>query len=174
MRNDIIELFTIPNIKVSVDTFWFFKHCMKNNFFNAHIMVRMIAIDCYYKKNNYGWNWYNEMQIKRVNDNPLIPKHMAYHEEEFKALIKSFEKNGFMEENPIVVNKDFLFIDGAHRLALALYFGIKRITITVDEKYYNLTSRDFSFDWFESHEMGYIKEESIQKYKQICKRYGDE
>jgi len=174
MNNDIIRLFSIPNIKVSVDTFWFFKHCMKNNFFNAHIMIRILAIDCYYKKNDYGWNWYNEMQIRRVNDNPLIPKHMAYHEEEFKTLIKSFEKNGFIEEYPIVVNKDFLFIDGAHRLALALYFGIKRITVTIDEKYYNLDSRDFSFDWFESHEMGYVKEEAIQKYKQICKRYGDE
>lgn len=174
MNNDIIRLFSIPNIKVSVDTFWFFKHCMKNNFFNAHIMVRMIAIDCYYKKNDYGWNWYNEMQMKRVNDNPLIPKHMAYHEEEFKTLINSFEKNGFIEEYPIVVNKDFLFIDGAHRLALALYFGIKRITITIDEKYYNLDSKDFSFDWFENHEMGYVKEKALQKYKQICKRYGDE
>lgn len=50
MNNDLISLFDIPKIKVSVDTFWFFKHCMKDNYFNAHIMIRMLAIDCYYGK----------------------------------------------------------------------------------------------------------------------------
>lgn len=56
MNNDLISLFDIPKIKVSVDTFWFFKHCMKDNYFNAHIMIRMLAIDCYYGKNDYGWD----------------------------------------------------------------------------------------------------------------------
>lgn len=69
MNNDLISLFDIPKIKVSVDTFWFFKHCMKDNYFNAHIMIRMLAIDCYYGKNDYGWDWYNKMQLTRVADN---------------------------------------------------------------------------------------------------------
>ena len=171
MNNDLISLFDIPGIKVSVDTFWFFNHCMKNNYFNAHIMIRMLAIDCYYNKNNFGWDWYNTMQKKRVNDNPLIPPEMANHEKEFKQLIKSFEENGFIESNPIVINKDFLFIDGAHRLALALYFGIKRITVTVDKNYYFLDSRDFSFKWFEEQGMGYVKEKAMKKYNEICEMY---
>ena len=172
MNNDIVNLFSIPGVEVTVDTFWFFNHCMKDNFFNAQIMIRMIAIDCYYNKNDYGWDWYNEMQIKRVNDNPLIPKHMAYHEAEFKKLIQSFEKNGFLKDCPIVVNKDFLFIDGAHRLALALYFGIKRIPITIDKEYYNLETKDYSFDWFDKHDMKYVKEKALEKYKEICKMNG--
>ena len=154
------------------NTFWFFKHCMKDNYFNAHIMIRMLAIDCYYGKNDFGWDWYNEMQIKRVKDNPLIPKHMAYHEEEFKELIKSFEVDGFNQSYPIVVNKEMLFIDGAHRLALALYFGIERIPITVDKDYYYIDSRDYSFDWFDNHEMGYVQQKALEKYDEIYKKFG--
>ena len=172
MNNDLISLFDIPKIKVSVDTFWFFKHCMKDNYFNAHIMIRMLAIDCYYGKNDYGWDWYNKMQLTRVADNPLIPKRMARHEKEFKKLIKSFEENEFIEEYPLVVNKEMLFIDGAHRLALALYFGIERVTITVDKDYYFIDSRDFSFDWFEKKQMGYMKTEALRKYNEICEFYG--
>ena len=172
MNDELIKLFEIPEIKVTVDTFWFFKHCMKDNYFNAHIMVRLIAIDCFYGKNEYGWDWYNKMQTKRVKDNPLIPKHMANREKEFKELIKSFEKNGYIDKYPIVVNKDLLFIDGAHRLALALYFGIDRIPITIDKNYYNFESKDYSFDWFEKKNMGYIKEEAMKKYEQICRKYG--
>lgn len=174
MKNDLFNLLNIPNIKISVDTFWFFKHCMKKNFFNAHIMIRMLAIDCYYGKNDFGWKWYNEMQLTRVKDNPLIPKKMAYHEKEFKELIRSFEKNGFIEEFPIVVNKELLFIDGAHRLALALYFKIKRITITIDKKYYYLLSKDYSFEWFERHNMGYVKEKAMEKYNEIIKIFSEE
>lgn len=169
--NDLFNLIDIPNIKISIDTYWLFKHCMKDNFFNAHIMIRMIAIDCYYKKNDYGWNWYNEMQRKRVADNPRVPKHMAEHEEEFKQLIKSFEKNGFIEDNPIVLNQELLFIDGAHRLALALYFGIERVFITFNKEYYNHQSRDYSFDWFDEHDMGYVKEKAKEKYNEICEKY---
>lgn len=174
MENDIFRLFSIPNIKVYVDTFWFFNHCMKDNFFNAHIMVRMLAIDCYYGKNSYGWDWYNKMQYERVKDNPLVPKHMAYHEEEFKKLILSFEKKGFDENYPIIVNNELLFIDGAHRLALALHFGIKRIPISIDSKYYYINNRDYSFEWFKNHGMDYVKEQALLKYKDICKNYGDD
>lgn len=169
-KNDLFNLINIPNIKISINTYWLFKHCMKDNFFNAHIMIRMIAIDCYYKKNDYGWDWYNEMQRKRVADNPLVPKYMAEHENEFKKLIESFEINGFIEDYPIVLNKELMFIDGAHRLALALYFGIERILITFDEEYYNIKSRDYSFDWFETHDMGYVKEKALEKYNEICKK----
>lgn len=172
MYNDLISLFDIPNIKVSIDTFCFFNHCMKDNFFNAHIMIRMLAIDCYYNKNNFGWDWYNKMQYERVYDNPLVPKRMAYHEEEFKKLIRSFEKNGFIEQHPIVVNKDLMFIDGAHRLSLALYFGIEKIPITIDKKYYHLESRDYSFEWFRQHGMGYMEEKAMEKHKEICLKYG--
>ena len=169
--NDVFKLFDIPGIGLKVNTFSFFKHCMKDNFFNAHIMIKMLAIDCYFGKNDYGWKWYNEMQKKRVADNPLIPKHMAYHEKEFKELIESFEKNGYLEEKPIIVNKDFLFIDGSHRLALALYFGIKEVPISIDKNYFDIESKDYSFDWFDKHGMEFVRQNAMEKYNEICEKY---
>lgn len=169
--NEVFKLFDIPGIEIKVNTFSFFKHCMKDNFFNAHIMIKMLAIDCYFGKNDYGWKWYNEMQKKRVEDNPLIPKYMAYHEKEFRELIESFEKNGYIDKNPIIVNKDFLFIDGSHRLALALYFGIKEVPISIDKKYFDIESKDYSFDWFDKHGMEFVRQDALKKYDEICMRY---
>ena len=166
------EFLKVKNEKlINVNPYWIFQKCMKDCFFCAHILVRMIAIDCYYKKNDYGWEWYNEMQIKRVNDNPLIPKHMADHEEEFKELIRSFEENGFIEKNPIVVNEKYMLLDGAHRLALALYMGLNNITMVIDKKYNDFEMKDYSFDWFKKHEMGYVQEEAMKKYNEIKKKY---
>lgn len=170
-QKEIFSLFEIPNVQVLVDTIWLFQHCMKENYFNAHIMIKLLAIDCYYGKNDFGFKWYNEMQIKRVADNPIIPKYMAYHEKEFKELIKSFEQNGFMVDNPIIVNRDFLFIDGSHRLALALYFGIKQVPIAIDKKYFDISVKDYSFAWFADHDMAYVKKEALKKYVEICEKY---
>lgn len=169
MNNEIIDLFNIPNLKVSVDTLWLFKHNMKENYYNSSIVVKILAIDCYYKKNTFGFSWYNEMQLKRVNDNPIVPKYMAYHEDEFRNLIKSFEINGYISDYPIVVNKDYYIVDGTHRLALALYFGIKRVYIKIDKKSYPLKSKDFSLEWFSKHDMNFVSESVIEKYNEIVK-----
>lgn len=167
MNEKVIDLFNIDSIEVSVDTYWLFKKNMKDNYYNSSILIKMLAIDNYYNKNSFGFNWYNEMQLKRVNDNPMIPKYMAYHEDEFKTLIDNFEKCGFDKKYPIVLNKDFLIVDGTHRLALALYFNIKRIYIKIDQKSYCLESKDYSLEWFKNHDMGFVENELIKKYNMI-------
>lgn len=174
MSNEITNLFNIPTLSVEVDSIWLFKHNMGNNYYNSSILVKMIAIDCFYKKNDYGFNWYNKMQLKRVKDNPMIPKYMAYHENEFRDLIKSFEENGFDSKKPIILNKDFYIVDGTHRLALALYMGIKRISIKIDEKSYYLQSKDFSINWFKNNGMAYVEKEVIKKYNEVLKGELDE
>lgn len=173
MEKELLKLFEMPTIKVKVNPYWLLKHNLKDNFFNAHIMVRMLAIDCYYNKNDMGWTWYNEMQEKRVADNKLIPKHMAYHKEEFKELIKSIEENGYNDECPIILNKDLFIVDGAHRLATALYFNLKEVTIEINQKSYSAESRDYSFEWFKNHNMAFVEEPAMKKYYEICESYGD-
>ena len=39
--------------------------------------------------------------------------------------------------------------------------------VTIDKNYFDLKSKDFSFDWFEQHDMGYVKEIAMQKYQEI-------
>ena len=102
------------------------------------------------------------MQRKRVEQNPIIPREKANNEENFKALIKSFEKNGFIDEYPITLNEDFKLLDGSHRIALALYFNIEYVTITMKEKNFNMHPPRYDIKWFE--ENGF-NEEVIQDIK---------
>ena len=73
----------------------------------SDIMIRILAIEEYYGKNNIGFKMYNKMQEIRVKGNKLIPQHQMFYEKEFKTLIKSFEENGFINTNPIYLNEDF-------------------------------------------------------------------
>lgn len=47
---------------------------MKNNYNTCDIWVRFLAIDNYYKKNNDGFQIYNEVQHYRVNYKKIIPR----------------------------------------------------------------------------------------------------
>lgn len=171
MKNELVDFFETPTVDVRVNTYWFYKHIMHDNYFNAQILIKMLAIDCYYGKNDYGFDWYNEMQYKRVINSKVIDKKMAYHEKEYRELIESYEKNGFLQEYPIIVNKDFDVFDGTHRLALALYFNTKDVPIKIDRKSYDLIPRDYSFDWFEENNMGYVKKLAMKKYNEIEAQY---
>lgn len=45
-----------------LDTEWLFSHSMKQNINRADILVRMLAIDNYYQKNDFGFQLYDTMQ----------------------------------------------------------------------------------------------------------------
>lgn len=163
MKEKILKLFEIPGIVVKVPTIWLFKNIVEDTFQNAHIFVRYKAIQSFfYKSNEYWWNIYNFMQRKRVEQNPIIPREKANNEENFKALIKSFEKNGFIDEYPITLNEDFKLLDGSHRIALALYFNIEYVTITMKEKNFNMHPPRYDIKWFEKNG---FNEEVIQDIK---------
>ena len=173
MENKLVELFNIPNIKVEVDTIWLFNHIMKDNYFSAHLMIRLLAIRNYFNENDYGWKLYNKMQNERVASNPLVPKYMADHEEQFKELIESMKQNSFDYNHPITINKDFMIVDGAHRLATALYFGLEKVPVTITKKSYYDKVRDYSIDWFKEHNLNDCVEPALSEYTRIRKVYGD-
>ena len=52
-----------PIILVSIvlNTKWAFMHFMHDNINRADILVRMLAIDDFYNKNDFGFNLYTEM-----------------------------------------------------------------------------------------------------------------
>ena len=145
MENKLVELFNIPNIKVEVDTIWLFNHIMKDNYFSAHLMIRLLAIRNYFNENDYGWKLYNKMQNERVASNPLVPKYMADHEEQFKELIESMKQNSFDYNHPITITK---------------------------KSYYDEV-RDYSIDWFKEHNLNDCVEPALSEYTRIRKVYGD-
>ena len=92
------------------------------------IVVGMLFIEHYYKKNDYGYRLYE-----------LSKQHGP---SKFIRLIKSFEheirsnEHGF-KKNYLPITKDYyLNGDGVHRLACCLHFNIKSVPVKIIEKQY--------------------------------------
>lgn len=48
---------------------------------------------------------------------------------EFKQLLDSVKTNGYNKDSHLAIDKDLYLINGTHRIALALYFGIKELQV---------------------------------------------
>jgi hypothetical protein len=111
--------------------------------FNRYdLVVRYMAISSFLKGDNIGIALYQKMQENRggsVYKNPWKC---------FKDLIVNIKDNGFDISQPILVNKDMHVVDGAHRLACALYFNEKYIAIRVNRK---LDHSPYGIDWFKNN-----------------------
>ena len=85
----------------------FILHEMKENGFNRYdIIVRLLAVEEYYKKNNYGFLMYEQMQEIRFKQKPYIREALEKRGKlRFCELIDSIEKNGYNDnDNPILLN----------------------------------------------------------------------
>ena len=63
-------------------------------------------------------------------------------------LVASFQTKGFLPYYPIPIKEEGLLVDGAHRLACALYFGVEETPVAI------LPTReriDYGRPWFEEH-----------------------
>ena len=169
--NKLCELSSIDNVEIYLPTYFLYKKTMKDNLNCCDIWVRFLAIDNYYKKNTNGFEIYNEVQHYRVNQKKIIPRNQYDNEETFRKLISSFEKNGFMKEYPLCLNKDFMVIDGAHRLALALYNGIEMVPVCFQEKYYDVDF-DYSVQWMKNNGFDKYIDLLMEQYERIENKYG--
>lgn len=158
------------DINLSVKPIFLLVNSMHDNYNCSDVLVRLLAIDCYYGKNDYGFKIYNEMQEKRVLKNPNVPNERAYNQKRFEELIRSFEMNGFKNEYPLQVNKELEFLDGSHRLALSLYYHIETVPIYFSESRLN-RKVDYSLEWFKSEGMGQYETIILDKYKNILDEY---
>ena len=116
------------------------KQYVDARFCRLDIIVKFLAIEEYFGENDFGMSLYRSMQSARIR-----PEYADIAEERFRALIKSWEENGYDADSPIVVSRDYRIIDGSHRLALALYFRLTYVKIRViDED----AITNFGMDWF--------------------------
>ena len=137
----------------NVNTLKLLESAMCNCDYSFDIFFRMAVIDEYLKGNNEIWLLYNKMQKIRCKKIAIIPKEMSEHKDAFISLINSFRAKGFDSKYPILVNKDCLIIDGAHRMACSLYFDIPLVTIIKKSDYNDYIPAKYSRDWFINNDL---------------------
>jgi len=150
-----------------------FKLAMKDNYNSMDLLIRTLAIDNYFNKNSYGFNLYNKVQHARVNQIKAIPRKQYNNVKRFKKLIKSIQKKGFDINFPLFVNKNGIVIDGAHRLAICLYFGIKEVPVVYKKEFADI-DYDYSLEWLKNNGFGQYEELMLKTLKLIQKKYEEE
>lgn len=168
--NKLCELSSIDGVTICMPTYYLYRKTMKDNMNCCDIWVRFLAIDNYFGLNSDGFGIYNDVQHYRVSSKSIIPRHQYDNEEAFKALIDSIVSNGFDSQYPLCLNKDYMVIDGAHRLALALYLGIDRVPVVFKEKYYDVDF-DYSMQWMKDNGFGCLEPRLLEQYNRIEQKY---
>lgn len=142
----------------------FFHHNGLQGFLRYDMIVRLLAVECYFGKNDYGFDFYKRMQVGRTGKE-WAEKAVGI----FKELIRSFEINGYDSKSEILLDKNLHLIDGSHRMALAMYNHIDRINAKVVVQEMDVF---YSIEWFYVH--GFTKEECKilhDKYKELYAYY---
>lgn len=123
------------------------------------IIVRLLAVEDYFGISTCGISLYRKMQDKRVKEG-----YSLIAEERFRHLIKSWEQKGYDEDSEIIVSNKYKLIDGAHRLALAIYFGLSYVKVRKIDK---IARTDFGMEWFAQYFEKDECTEIMNKYKEI-------
>ena len=88
----------------------------------------------------------------------------------FINLIEKVDKCGFDINYPLEINQNFCLLDGAHRLALALYHKIPKIKIFFNHAL-NFTP-NYSLQWFKDMNMFEYIDIIMDTYKSILEKNG--
>lgn len=136
-----------------IATFSLLNKAMQNNDYSYDIYFRMAVIEKYLQGDNSIWDLYLKMQSRRAKQIKYIPEYMIQNKDNFIKLIDSIKNNGYNKDYPLIVNKDYLIIDGAHRMACCLYFNINEVWIYLDHEYAEFVPSDYSKKWFEDNEL---------------------
>ena len=107
------------------------------------IIVRLLAAENYYQLNEYGFELYKKMQEARVR--------AGYSEmsvNRYKELIRSYKQRGYDSRSEIIVDSNLGLVNGAHRVALAIYYKIPNVNLRIEKG-----TRDirFGMEWFQQY-----------------------
>lgn len=131
----------------------FLAQYVKDEFNAIDIVVKYLAIENFYGKNDFGLELYRKLQLKRVNED---------WNERYIKLMKSFEM-GIDMNSWIQVDLNYSIHDGAHRLALALYHNYEYVPINIFNV--EINRRYYGWKWFE--ENGFTKFEMDLIYRKL-------
>lgn len=93
---------------------------------DLRMAIRLMAIECYYGKNDIGYDVYLRAEGMHCNRETVQNRLSC-----FQKLIKSWENDGYSKNHVISVNQLNEIIDGNHRTSLAIYHQIETITCNV-------------------------------------------
>lgn len=116
--------------------------------------VRLLAIEEYYGKNDYGFGLYRRMQAGSGFD----------WTDRFRNLIQSYEKNSYQEESILELDQNLAIMDGSHRATLAYYHGDEFLNAKLFncERNRNFDIDKFWKDGFSAEECHLIQEKAKQ------------
>ena len=141
---------------------------MQNDFYSGFnrcdIVVRLLAIENYYKKNNFGFDLYRKMQNRRIGKD-----REEFYDIRFDNLIKSYDKNGYDNKSCIELDRGLSLIDGSHRLALGIYH--EKYSISALVRPYRFPVK-YNIEWFyennfTNEEIGLIQSRCVQMFDTI-------
>ena len=133
------------------------KQMVDHTFNRYDIIVRFMAINSFLNTEKEGVNLYEKMQKNRGGSAYKNPWQV------FQELITSFNNKGADSNYPLLVNKDLQIVDGAHRLACALYFNEPFIAIKINKK---LDYSPYGINWFKSNDFSTKELDLILQKKQ--------
>ncbi len=142
----------------------FFQHNGKTDFQRYDMIVRLLAVENYYGKNDIGFDFYNRMQSARMGKD-WADKAVGI----FKNLIKSYEENGYDEKSEIELDSNLHLIDGSHRMSMAMYHGVPKISAKIRPYARNIF---YGIEWFRVN--GFSDEECnilADRYKVLKNQY---
>ena len=90
------------------------------------LAIRALAIDQYYGKNDVGYDIYVKAQSLHCEERTAIKRL-----ERFIELIDSWDKKGYDSNFRPKLSEDYEVLDGAHRITLAYYHGMKTIACDI-------------------------------------------
>ncbi len=102
------------------------RYILEANIDNLMIPIRYAAIEEYFGKRDDGFQMYIDSMGLHCEESTARKRL-----ESFKGLIKDVESEGLLKDKPISILENNTLIDGAHRLAIAIYKGYQTITANI-------------------------------------------
>jgi len=139
LDNYLPEIFAYQDLPVIISN-----QFRSRDFNRFDIIVRLLAIENYFGRNDFGWELYNEMQLKRSKGENIGS------ESRFKELIESIKTKGFDPYSVIRISLNGNLLDGSHRLAYLLYDQPKTVAVNphLGRRFDNRKMPIYDIKWF--------------------------
>lgn len=154
-EHDIIVDYVSYDINVYIDDLMAMQVDKYGEYNRMDIFVKYLAIDSYIKNDSYGIEIYKKMQQKRLK---LSDSQINEDWIKFRDLIDSIRERGCIQSSFLVCDEQMHLMDGAHRIAAYIYFGIQMVSVKVVPKVFEC---NYGIYWFWENEFDQTEIKSI-------------